>query len=152
MAANLLALECNIQAPLFDLGVLSTGSNKVGLQGFIQGCEEGSPLGVLVRVSERSGVLFKVISLLYLSIRIRVLYRQLEGQGIDIKGFYSVYPSIEQPVAIYSIGGEAEKYTHKYVLPAFPSGASGTLRTLIMKLTKLHPSVAGVVILGWKKQ
>lgn len=148
MEANLSALERNLQAPVFDLG----GSSKAGLQRFVNACETEVPLGVLVRVGEHPGVLHKIISLLFVSVYIRILSRQLSDKGVTVKGFYAVYPTVEQPVAIYSLGADAEQYTHKYVLPGFSSGLSGKLRLFIMKLARLHPSVAGVVVLGCKKR
>jgi hypothetical protein len=148
MGHNLNALSKNLQVPLLDI------ANETGqldsMVPFTQAQANSTEFGIILRVDERSNILSKILSLIWVAYRVRSIGLKLQRQGCMVVGSMGVYPDMSDPVTIYELDSEAEQYINRYVLPAFPEGIKGHLRKLIMKLTRLHPSIAGVVILAKK--
>lgn len=152
MNSDLSVLESNMKVKLFDWGVPTRQLTNKGIHKFLDSQCNSTPFGILVRVDEQSSMPIRILSLMLVSMRISMLRRQLLARGGRIRGKFGVYPSVEEPVAIYSLGARAEQYSNRCILPAFTSGLSGMLRRFIMRLVGFHPSIAGVVILGCKRE
>ena len=148
MNDNLSALEQNLQVPVLQPND-QEGRNK-SLSEFVQSLNHDAEFGVLFRVVEHPNSLKKIISLVWLAVSIWLIRFRLRQVGANVQASFGVYPSVEDPVTIYELNSEAEQYINRYVLPTFPHGINGDLRKLVMKMTRLHPSLAGVVVLARK--
>lgn len=148
--SDLNELEDAVQAPLMELRPSMWGSGFQALQDFISPLEKSTAFAVLVRVGIRQNAVRKAHSLLHTSMYIWLLELVLTRQGNSIVGRFGVYPTAEDPVAIYSLDSRAERYINKHVLPSLPGGLNGLFRRIIMKIAKCHPSVGGIIIIARK--
>jgi len=140
------ALENNLQISLFDLS--SEKASK--FQNFIKDLSHDEGFGVLLRNDVTPSIIKKTLSLFLTSLRIWWLSYKFKRHN-SVVGRFCVYPSIEEPVAIFELGTPAEQYINQFVLPAFPPGFNGKLRKIIMVLVQCHPSSAGIILVARKK-
>lgn len=135
-------LEKNLHANVINVGETSLRASLARLEK-----DDLKQVGLLLLISEASNPLKKILSIFYIYLRIIFLKQYLKYKKCSPLALYGVYPTVTEPVAIYQLNSAAASYMHKHVLPAFPSGANGSLRNGILTVTKLHPSLAGVVLM-----
>lgn len=109
--------------------------------------EELKQVGLLMLISETNNPLTKIFSIFSIYLKLVFLKPYLKYKKYSIQALYGVYPTVTEPIAIYELDSDAANYMQKHVLPAFPGGANGKIRKGILRLTKLHPSLAGVVFI-----
>jgi hypothetical protein len=134
-------LERCIQMSLYELAECfdnGTISNQL--------VDEEQNFAVLLRISPSSHPFKKIYSLLQVAIRVKRFNRSVNKDLYKVEGAYGVYPSVDDPVTVFELGGEAEKYINEQVIPPLLGGVNGFIRRLVMKITGFHPSLDGVLI------
>ena len=106
---------------------------------------------ILIGVTPKIGLIKKVFAFMCTSLRVRMLQFKMARSHQYAINMYGIYPQIEDPAVIYSIGTQAEQYADRNILPPLSGSMKGNIRRFIKKLTGLHPSIAGVVIVIRKK-
>jgi len=150
MYDKLQILEHNLQMPVVDIN--SDKNRSKNLSECVKRFSSSNEFGLLLRVDDRQNPVFKIASLILVALSLKLLTLRLRKMGLGSVTSYGVYPCVEDPVTIFELRSEAEQYIHQNVLPKFPYGLNGRIRRCIMILTRLHPSLAGVVVTARKLQ
>ena len=110
-----------------------------------QGIAKGESYGILVDVPIASNMIQKLLAFLLTVIKVKQLKRQVQKES-NVKGCYGIYPTIEDPLILYPLQTTAEHYANQHILPNLNGGINGLIRRMLMKTTKCHPSIAGIVM------
>ena len=106
---------------------------------------------VLFYIAPQTGLYRRILTLADISMRMRLYYFKLSKNSNCVISMYGVYPSIEDPVAIFPIGTKAELYANRNILPPLSGSLKGIIRSFIWRCTGLHPSIAAIVFVIRKK-
>jgi hypothetical protein len=78
--------------------------------------------------------------------RLRRTTSRLRTRGLEVQGRYGVYPTFANPGIVYSLRGQAARYTSQYLLSEPAHGAAARVRSALTALTGCATSVGGFVV------
>jgi hypothetical protein len=107
---------------------------------------ENKSYGILVDVPINANLIKKLVFFLLTIARVKLIKRKVSKNNGLVKKCYAVYPTIEEPLVLYPLATNAERYANQQILPTLTGGINGFIRRIIMKIAKCHPSIAGVIV------
>lgn len=143
---DLTNLEKLMHIPVLPVNSGFPGTNRRGVEKLVNSMTAGKPFGLLITTQTQQNFIIKTWGMLFSSLQIKRLKKNLSAIAVPVLGCYGIYPYIQQPVAIYQLGTQAENYVNENILPPNTGGISGLLRRIIMFITSYHLSTAGVVL------
>lgn len=99
---------------------------------------------VIFEVDQNSNTASRAATLVLHTRRARRAQRRLAHLTEHKANLIGVYPTLDNPVAIFELETPAADYVQRNVLPSFGSSLSASIKRLLAVLTRTDPGLSGI--------